>query len=96
MQQWCKLINERLHQLTSYCQSIRDDAPQTAAHFTDDLFASDKELTRLQKKMYKKVKKILSQEKANQFMQLEYTFQISMLGEMQQRAMLLGDISRKL
>ena len=96
MKRWCKLMNERLAQLTTYCESVRNDAPVTQSHFTDELFASDKKLNKLQKKTYKKINKILTAEKAGKFKQLEYTFQLSLLSEMQQRAMLLGDISRKL
>ena len=96
MKRWCKLMNERLAQLTTYCESVRNDGPATQSHFTDELFASDKKLNKLQKKTYKKINRILTAEKAGKFKQLEYTFQLSLLSEMQQRAMLLGDISRKL
>ena len=96
MKDWCKLINDRTSKLTAYCDNFKKTTNSTDLQFTDQLFVNDIELNRLQKKTYKKMRKVIPLDKANRFMQLEYTFQLALLNEMQQRAVVMSDLVKKL
>ena len=96
MKDWCKLINERTSKITAYCDNFKKTTNSTDLQFTEQLFANDVELYRLQKKTYKKMRKVMPLGKASRFMQLEYTFQLALLNEMQQRAIAMGDMVKKL
>jgi len=89
-------MNYRIYTIEKYCDDISNMTNSRMAQFMDELFVSDVELNKLQKKTYKKVRKILTPVRASQFMQMEYAFQLVLLSEMQQRAMYLGDATRKL
>ena len=96
MKNWSRLMNYRIYTIEKYCDDISNMTNSRMAQFMDELLVSDVELNKLQKKTYKKVRKILTPVRASQFMQMEYAFQLVLLSEMQQRAMFLGDATRKL
>ena len=96
MKDWGRLMNYRIFGLQKSCDNFKNMSPATTSRFIDQLFVNDIELTKLQRKTYKKVRKVLSPMRASQFMQIEYAFQLVLLSEMQQRAMFVQDCMKKL
>ena len=96
MKDWSRLITHRIFRIVGYSAFYKNMTPPSMSQFTNDLFVNDVKLTKLQKKTYKKISKFLSPVRANQFMHLEYATQLILLSEMQQRALIIGDVMRKL
>jgi len=96
MKDWTKLINYRIYRIDRYSNDFKNMPAPAMSQFIDELFVNDVGLTRLQKKTYKKIRKVLSPVRANQFMQLEYAFQLVLLSDMQQKTMFVGDVMKKL
>jgi len=96
MKSWSKLINERVYTIQKYCDEFTELSASQMSKFMKELFSNDLDLNKLQQKTYKKANKVLSHTRASEFMQIEYTFQLVLISEMQQRAMTIGDSMMKL
>jgi hypothetical protein len=96
MKKWGKLMNYRIYRMEVYNDEFKSMSPMALSKYMNELFVNDVELTQLQKKTYKRVRKTLSPMRANQFMQIEYAFQLVFLNEMQQRASFISDLMKKL
>lgn len=96
MKKWGRLMNYRIYRMDTFNDEFKSMSTMALSKYMNELFVNDVELTQLQKKTYKKVRKILSPMRANQFMQIEYAFQLVFLSEMQQRATLISDLMKKL
>lgn len=96
MRKWGRLMNYRIYRMEMYNDEFKNMSTMALSRYMNELFINDVELTQLQKKTYKKVRRTLSPMRANQFMQIEYAFQLVFLSEMQQRAALISDLMKKL
>jgi len=96
MKSWGRLMNYRIYGLQKCCDDFKTMTPAATSRFMNELFINDIELTKLQKKTYRKVRKVLSPLRSSQFMQIEYAFQLVLLSELQQRAMFVQDCMKKL
>jgi hypothetical protein len=96
MKDWSKLMNYRIYAIQKYCDDFTVLSGPQSSQFMTMLFENDAALTKLQKKTYKKVKKILSPMRASEFMHIEYGLQLILMSEMQQKALFVGDMTKKL
>ena len=96
MKDWGRLMNYRIYAIQKYCDEFRNMSDPQVTRFMSNLFENDEALTKLQKKTYKKVKKILSPMRASEFMHIEYGLQLILISEMQQKALFVGDMTKKL
>jgi hypothetical protein len=96
MKDWGRLMNYRIYAIQKYCDDFTNMSGSQLSHFMASLFENDEALTKLQKKTYKKVKRILSPTRANEFMHIEYGLQLILISEMQQKALFVGDMTKKL
>jgi len=96
MEKWGRVMVYRINIAQQYCNHFPEMTGLKVSQYIDQLVGNDVELTRLQKKLFKKINKILSPARSGQFMELEYKFQLALQGEIQQRTPFIGDNLKKL
>lgn len=96
MQKWGRLMEYRIAITEEYCDEFGTRKGTQTSLYIKELVQNDIELTRLQKKLFAKVRKILPATRANQFMELEYEFQLVLLSQLQQRTSYIGDNFKRL
>jgi hypothetical protein len=96
MKDWSRLMNHRILTVQKYCDDFKSLTAPQLSQFMDELFANDAKLNKLHKKTFKKVSRVLSPVRASQFMHLEYAMQLELMSDMQQKALFIGDLMKKL
>jgi hypothetical protein len=96
MKDWSRLMNRRIFTVQKYCDDFKNMTAPQVSQFMNDLFVNDTKLNKLHKKTFRKVSRVLSPMRASQFMHLEYAMQLQLMSEMQQRALFVGDLMKKL
>ena len=96
MQKWGRLMEYRIAITEEYCDEYGTMKGTQTSLYIKELVQNDIELTRLQKKLFSKVRKILPAARANQFMEIEYEFQLVLLSQLQQRTSYIGDNFKRL
>jgi hypothetical protein len=96
MQKWGRLMEYRISISQQYCNEYAYMKGAQMSKYIDKLVENDVELTKLQKKFFNKIRHILPSARANQFMQIEYEFQLVLLTAIQQRTPFVGDNLKKL
>jgi hypothetical protein len=96
MDKWGRVMDYRINMAQQYCNHFPDMTGPKVAQYIVQLVSNDVELTRLQKKLFKKINKVLSPARSGQFMELEYKFQLALQGEIQQRTPFIGDNLKRL
>jgi hypothetical protein len=96
MQKWGRLMEYRIVITQEYCDEFEIMKGTQMSMYMKEMVKNDIDLTRLQKKFFSKIRRILSPTRANQFMKIEYEFQLVLLTQMQQRTPFIGDNLKKL
>jgi hypothetical protein len=96
MQKWGRLMEYRIVITQEYCDEFELMKGTQMSMYMKEMVKNDIELTRLEKKFFTRVRKVLSPTRANQFMKIEYEFQLVLLTQMQQRTPFVGDNLKKL
>jgi hypothetical protein len=96
MNKWGTAMDYRINVTQQYCNHFPDMTGPKMSQYIDQLVSNDIQLTHLQKKLFKKVNKVLPPARASQFMEIEYKFQLALLGQIEQRTPFIGDNLKKL
>jgi hypothetical protein len=89
-----RLVYKRMALMQQYENDYPNLNGSQAVGYTNRLFKNDGALTKLQKKYYSRMQRVLTPMRASQFMQIEYEMQAMIRAEMQRRAPFIGDIKK--
>jgi hypothetical protein len=96
MENWGRAMEFRIDIAQQYCNKFPEMSAPKVSEYVNQLVSNDIQLTRMQKKLFKKVSKVLSPARSTQFIQIEYKFQLALLSQIQERTPFIGDNLKKL